>query len=170
MKPVLRGVLVAVVQVALMAAVGGVLLYERATLPRAWVETGGVDPDLPIRGRYVALNLVLPEAPGSSAVTTEFVWGRIEVRDGRAVAGFEGDEPRPSPFEAPLVYFGRQADAGKWRVLQPVALFFLPEHAPDPTREVKPGELWAEVTVPPRGAPRPIRLGLMRDGTIEPLR
>jgi hypothetical protein len=50
----------------------------------------------------------------------------------------------------------------------PVA-FFLPEHARDPTLGRQPGELWIEATLPPRGAPRPLRLGLRRDARIEPL-
>ena len=60
MRPLVRGAVIALVQVALVAAVGGKLLYDRIVLPRAWIETTGVDPDLPIRGRYVSLNLVLP--------------------------------------------------------------------------------------------------------------
>ena len=83
-----RGLLVALVHVALVLAVAGTLVYERATLPRAWVESAGVDPDLPIRGRYVSLDLLFPPAsdigrgsePGSSAV------GRLVVRGDRAFA------------------------------------------------------------------------------------
>ena len=45
----------------------------------------------------------------------------------------------------------------RWLLQQPVA-FFLSEHEPDPARLAKGEELWAQVTVPTRGAPRPIRL------------
>lgn len=51
---------------------------------------------------------------------------------------------------------------------QPIA-FFIPERAPDPSRR-KPGEeLWAEVTVPKKGSPRPIRLGVKKNGVLTPL-
>jgi hypothetical protein len=40
--------------------------------------------------------------------------------------------------------------------------FFIPERVADPSLQ-KPGEeLWVEVTVPPNGRPRPIRLGVRR--------
>jgi hypothetical protein len=171
MSPLLKGVLVAVIQVALIAGVGGKLLYDRATLPRAWVETAGVDPDLPIRGRYVALGLLFPEAAGAPVVTEDYACGRIELRNGQPVAVLEGDSQRLlQPGRARWACFTRRAGAGaaQWLLEDEVA-FFLPEHAPDPTRDVRPGELWVEVTLPPRGSPRPIRLGLMRDGSMQPI-
>jgi hypothetical protein len=51
---------------------------------------------------------------------------------------------------------------------EPLA-FFLPEHAPDPSRRPPGEELWAEVTLPERGAPRPIRLGVKRAGQPDPI-
>jgi hypothetical protein len=172
MSALLRGVLLAVVQVALIGAVGGKLLYDRASLPRAWVETAGVDPDLPIRGRYVALNLVLPLAPESVAPEVDVACGRIELPDGRPVAVLDRDADArgAGPGAGAACFRQRRLDPGEpWMLLEPVA-FFLPEDAPDPTRDVRPGELWVEVTLPKRGAPRPIRLGLKRNGAIEPLR
>jgi hypothetical protein len=50
----------------------------------------------------------------------------------------------------------------------PVA-FFIPEHIPDPSIRPDGEELWAEVTLPRRGPPRPIRLGVRRDGSLIPL-
>jgi hypothetical protein len=43
--------------------------------------------------------------------------------------------------------------------------FFVPEH---PT-EADQKRLWAEVTIPRQGPPRPIRLGIQKDGRIQPL-
>jgi hypothetical protein len=53
---------------------------------------------------------------------------------------------------------------------QEPVLYFIPEHAPDPTRR-QPGEqLWVEVTLPKKGPPRPIRLGVKKNGgEITPL-
>lgn len=171
MSALLRGVLLAATQVALIAAVGGKLLYDRATLPRAWVEAAGVDPDLPIRGRYVALGLLFPAASGAPAGTDDYACGRIELRNGQPVAVFERDAAVPMQRAGvrPVCFTDRAgAEGAQWLLADPVA-FFLPEHAPDPTRDVRPGELWVEVTLPPHGAPRPIRLGLKRDGAIHPI-
>lgn len=163
MSPLLRGVLVAVVQVGLVAAVCGKLLYDRAVLPRAWVETAGVDPELPIRGRYVALNLLFPAAPGQVAPGDENVVapGRIEVRGDQAFVLLQSEDSAPARGE--VLYFMRRTTTNgtRWMLVRPVA-YFLPEHAPDPTVGVRPGELWLEATIPPRSTPRPIRLELRR--------
>lgn len=158
-----RGLLLGVIHVALVCAVAGKLLYDRATLPRVWVQSAGVDPDLPIRGRYVALNLLFPPAAESARMpqTDQAVPGRLEVRDGQAVVvlrpGWSGPRRRGEQF-----FSAQPTPAGlRWATVQPVALF-LPEHAEDPTRDARPGELWVEVTVPPRGAPRPIRMATRR--------
>ena len=170
MSGVARGAWIALLQVALLTAVGGKLLYDRAVLPRAWIETTGVDPDLPIRGRYVALNLVLPaveEAPIEASAT--LAYGRVEVREGRAVAVLVAGDPVMADAAHPLAFVRNVGLAGeRWQTLVPVA-FFLPEHVRDPTLDRQPGELWIEATLPPRGAPRPVRLGLRRDERIEPL-
>ena len=47
--------------------------------------------------------------------------------------------------------------------------FFIPEHVPDPSFRPQGEELWVEVTIPRRGAPRPIRLGVKKDGVLTPL-
>ena len=47
--------------------------------------------------------------------------------------------------------------------------FYIAEHAQSPL-PLKPGqELWIEVTVPPKGPPRPIQLALKDDGAWKPL-
>jgi hypothetical protein len=50
--------------------------------------------------------------------------------------------------------------------------FFVPEHETqvDSLRfHPNAAELWAEVTIPHKGPPRPIRLGIKRDGQIQPV-
>lgn len=44
--------------------------------------------------------------------------------------------------------------------------FYIPEHAADPSRQP---DLYVEVTVPPKGPLRAIRLGTRRDGQFTPL-
>jgi len=67
MKPWAKGLTIAAVQVGLVASLGAKLLYDRTTRPRVWVIAAPYDPTLPIRGRYVSLQLVveprgIPEA------------------------------------------------------------------------------------------------------------
>jgi uncharacterized membrane-anchored protein len=107
-----KGLIVAALHAALVASLGAKLLYDRATRPRMWVHVLPVDPDSPLRGRYVRL--------------------RIEGRT-EAIA------------------------------------FFIPEHVPDPSIRAAGEELWAEVTLPRKGAPRPIRLAVKKDGVLTPL-
>ena len=58
-----KGLILAAFQCLLVLSLTGKLLYDRATCPRVWVKTARWDPNLPIRGRYLALRLV-PE-PGA---------------------------------------------------------------------------------------------------------
>lgn len=198
MRPAIRAVIVALLQAAIVLAVGGKLLYDRATLPRVWVETAGVDPYLPIRGRYVRLRLVVtpanppdaawveqrrqqlevppeqqrpgsPAAPPGEATFVAPGTGRVSFPVGRLIPAAEGlevellkdamggpDVDRYASMHAEGDLFDEQ---GGWILSNPIA-FFLPEHVEDPTR-LPPGEsLWAEVTVPPDGPPRPIRLAV----------
>jgi hypothetical protein len=50
--------------------------------------------------------------------------------------------------------------------------FFVPEHESEVeslrSRRNAP-EIWAQVTIPRKGPPRPIRLGIKRDGQIQPV-
>jgi hypothetical protein len=58
--------------------------------------------------------------------------------------------------------------AAEWVIAEPLA-FFIPEHAKDPTRLETGERLWVELSVPPNGGPRPLRLGVKRNGTLTPL-
>jgi hypothetical protein len=118
-----KGLMLAAFQCLLALSLSGKLLYDRATCPRVWVKTAQWDPNLPIRGRYLALRLV-PESGAQS----------YEETNGRMV------------------------------------LFFVPEHTL-PFETVRAGrdapELWAEVTIPHKGPPRPIRLALKKAEKLE---
>lgn len=81
---------------------------------------------------------------------------------------------RALPYDPELPLRGRYVrlrlvpPAGLREFPEPVA-FFIPEHVPDPSRRAADEELWVEVTVPRKGPPRPIRLGLMKNGRLAPL-
>jgi hypothetical protein len=125
MNAIQKGIILGILQCVLCLSLTGKLLYDRATCPRVWVKTVPWDPALPVRGRYLALQL------------------------------------RPEPGAA---HFDR---TNHERVL-----FFVPEHLTEleKIRSSSPAaEVWAEVTIPRKGPPRPIRLGVKRDAELEPV-
>lgn len=165
MTPLARGLVIAAVQAALVAGVAGKLLYDRHALPRAWAPTMGVDPYLPIRGRYVELRLVVSVDPADALAGEDaggervFGWVQLSAVDGGLRARLIA-EPEAMMFMEPDGEAVQQQEtpAGKvWSLAEPIA-FFLPETGPDPTRLAEGETLWAEVTVPSDGPPRPIRL------------
>src|SRR5262249_408266 len=58
-----KGLLIAALQLVLIASLAAKYAYDRTTRPRVWVKTTNYDPDLPIRGRYMSLQLNI-ETPG----------------------------------------------------------------------------------------------------------
>jgi len=156
------GIALAIVHVALVGMLGLKLLADRARLPRAWARTLPYDPSLPIRGRYVRLRLEVPlESVPWSIRPFEHMSVRLEARDHR-LRGV------PDTTTGRLVSIDSAGGVRRAALLQPVA-FFIPEHVPDPSVRSAGEELWAEVTIPARGPPRPIRLGVRRGEKITPL-
>jgi hypothetical protein len=153
MTPRQRSLLLAIAHLVIVASLGGKLLADRVTRPRVWVKAAPVDPNLPIRGRYVSLRI---EMDGDGDLLGHDV--ALAVENGRLVAVATDRSTglrivhRGAPF-----------------VLDPPLVFFIPEHVADPSRRQPGEELWVEVTVPRRGPPRPLRLGVKKDGTLTPL-
>ena len=157
-----RGWLLGAVQGLLLLSLAGSLVLQRWQRPRAWGVVTPLDPQLPIRGRYLELQLAVP-APDLAAQSTIPI--RLVAMGGQLLARAAqqpGDsdvllarvEPGPRGMEAVL--------------LEPLA-FFLPQAAADPSQGPGQAPLWVEVTLPQRGAPRPIRLGRQRNGAMVPL-
>lgn len=170
MRPWVKGVIIAVVQVAIVSSLGAKLLIDRATQPRVWALTAPYDPDLPIRGRYVRMQIVveplgLGEIAAPQARQSHPVILRVENR--RLVA----EVVRQDPTKRADLYIRHLDRQGQTlAVLDTTVAFFIPEHVPDPSRLQQGEELWVEVTVPKKGPPRPIHLGLRKgNGPIVPL-
>ncbi len=155
-----KGLVVAALHIALVGALGAKLLADRTTLPRVWVEVAPYDPNLPIRGRYVRLQ-VKAEARGfgEPAGDVGYGRGRLTVEGSRLVA-------TPAESGAGHHVILRQENGRLVAVLSTPVAFFITEHAVDPSS--RPG-LMAEVTVPRKGPPRPIRLGVREGERITPL-
>jgi len=154
MKTVHRGIAVAVLQCLIVLSVAAKYATDRVRLPRVWVKTVPYDPNLPIRGRYLSMMLEV-DAPGANGYWTP---ARLSVENGRLVAS-------PTSVNTGVVVNGSGPNA---RLAEPVA-FFISERAADPSRRPPGEELWVEVSVPKKGPPRPIRLGVKKDGAIAPL-
>jgi hypothetical protein len=158
------GVLVAVAHAALVGSLGLKLLADRARLPHGWVRTQPFDPSTPLRGRYARLGLEVPltSADANPGETLDRDV-RLAVRNDRVVA-----DPTDSAGAVRVQFLRREDDRWITRLAEPIA-FFIPEHVVDPSKRARGEELWAEVTVPKAGPPRPIRLGVMRNGRLTPL-
>jgi hypothetical protein len=146
-------------QIGLMLAIAGKYAIDRSTLPRVWVRVTPYDPQLPIRGRYVRLQVhtaLRGDAPGK------------QVLYGSAALSIESDRLIATTTDADTgVQINRTEDDSA--TLSEAIAYFIPEHVPDPSHRSEGEELWAEVSIPKHGPPRPIRLGVKRAGTIAPL-
>ncbi len=173
MNPFFKGVIVTVIHVCLVGTLGGKLLYDRATLPRVWVKAAPFDPNLPIRGRYVSLQ-VFVEPHGIDQAQTGSQWRGsrsvvLRVENEHLLAEAKPEKTvsyRSSDLHLRSVQLGEKNSA----VLNKPVAFFIPEHVPDPSRRLPGEQLWVEVTVPKKGPPRPIRLGVKKEnGPVVPL-
>ncbi len=165
MTPLAKGLVVGAAQVLLVTSVGAKFLYDRANYPRLWVATAPYDPDMPIRGRYVNIALLVEAdraAPGDGDRAPSMFLARLEARGDALVAVQDDDDGRH------WVRSGRCGGQNCWQLAAPLA-YFIPEHGEDPSRQPQGASLWAEVTLPPSGAPRPVRLGVRKGEEIVPI-
>jgi hypothetical protein len=173
MKPLYKGLIIALVHLCIVSSLGAKLLYDRTVRPRVWVLAAPYDPDMPIRGRYVSLQLVVEPRDIKEVVATGRGWvppqlAVLRIENNRLVA--EGDTSKAGFYpEGIHVRFVQRQERKLAVIEQPVA-FFIPEHVPDPSRRQPGEELWVEVTIPRKGPPRPIQLGIKKgEGPIVPL-
>ena len=178
MKPLTKGIVVALVQVLIVCSLGAKLLYDRHTRPQVWFKTARYDPNLPIRGRYLGLQLELNDPRSVEEVQNKFgrtpdqVWmaygqecGSIVAREGKPVVVFDNSPA----WDCDNLGFSRWRttdSVAHLRLDQPV-LFFIPDTAKDPRGAQAGDEVWVLATIPRKGPPRPIALGIKRAGANE---
>jgi hypothetical protein len=63
----------------------------------------------------------------------------------------------------------RRSGDGLVAVVTGETAYFLPEHSSGPLLRNRGEQLWIEATIPRKGPPRPIRLGIKKDGVLTPL-
>lgn len=192
-KPITRAVVVALIQVLIVCSLGAKLLYDRRTRPRAWFKTERYDPNLPIRGRYVSLLIEVNDSRSSEEIEKKFgaeiqvienrnaqyhyrgsddfgrECGLIAMRDGAPVAAF--DQTTATWNCDNLTFVRRRTGSENSLRLTEPSLFFIPDTAKDPTHLSAGEELWVLATIPPKGPPRPIALGVKKaaEKDIRPL-
>jgi len=176
MKPIYKGFLLAALQVAIVCTLGAKLLYDRAHRPRVWIKSAIYDPNLPIRGKYLALSMEIPAEGFTSRMESrpEYGNGNTKLHE---VFG---------PNRCKLVLRGNQLiavakeDGEFWAnvqrsnndlvaVINGETAYFLPEHSSGPLLRNRGEELWIEATIQSKGPPRPIRLAIKKDGVLTPL-
>ncbi|HZD96186.1 MAG TPA: hypothetical protein VE133_18135, partial [Candidatus Sulfotelmatobacter sp.] len=171
-----KGLAIALIHIVIVLSLGAKLLYDRGHRPRIWVRTGSIDPDLPIRGRYFTLNLQVhssdfvrdPQNPRILKSTQPYGPGYVElaIENGQLVA-HKADHPTGMTINS---WAQPRNPNGDIFLLSSPVVFFIPEHAEGPQLNRRTGdELWAEVTIPRKGPPRPIQLALKRSGEWVPL-
>lgn len=178
------------VQLALVSTIAAKYEVQRWRCPRVWTRAFGYDPQLPLRGRYLSLQLrvdgcqsTLPsarEARFPRAVNGAAVPGPYTVRAVPGV-GFDAnlkveknqllavripDEEQRRYGQPVLAPAGEPCSA---MVLERPVEYYIPDKAQS-VLPLKTGqELWIEVTVPLQGPPRPTQLAIKENGAWKPL-
>lgn len=175
-----RAIVLLVIQCLLVSSIAVKYRYERATRPRVWVRVEQYDPNLPMRGRYLALSPIvnacsLPRDRESSTRWTDqngrekiFNWQwrvRVYARDGKLVV----DDARNVLPRTDTQSIWLSPDMSCERARLSTLDFFIPDTAKSPFPLKSGQELWAEVTVPPLGPPRPIQLAISSNSDWKPL-
>ena len=176
-----RAIALLVIQCLLVSSIAGKYLYERVMRPRVWVKVAQYDPNLPMRGRYLALSplvdaCMLPHDQESSTRWKDkdgqekiFNWHwrvRTYARDGKLVVEDARDVLPRANTETIWLNGDVACDQARLSGVD----FFIPDTAKSPFPLQKGQELWAEVTVPPVGPPRPIQLATSGNGEWKPLK
>jgi hypothetical protein len=177
MKTLHRGLAVMLLHIVIVSSLGAKLLYDRGHRPRVWVQVANYDPDLPIRGRYLSLNL---EVPTEGITLSKSSNSYSKDKNGNPIYWEMANPSRCDLVLRNNVLTAVGHEDGEYfifvreRTGQPGVLvvdtrtpFFIPEHL-DTGAIRGSAELWMEATIPRRGPPRPIRLAAKKNGVMVP--
>jgi hypothetical protein len=175
------GVILLMIQLLLVLSIAGKNLYERKFYPRVWTRARQVDPYLPLRGRYLALQLMIDACslpreeqyyrpggrPEIGSLTSGWTWSVFpEPVNGRLGASLA--DATSMNDKAQLIFLEEHAPCNQVPFSR--GELFIPDTAKPPF-PLKPGqELWVEVTLPPSGPPRPIQAAISDSTGFHPLR
>lgn len=183
-----RSLILLLLQLAIVSTIAAKYLYQRQTCPRVWVRAVAYDPELVLRGRYLSMQLhidacgvtfpplftakgweassnVVFDDHGMALPTLE---ARIGTANGNLVVTALNPEHSRFGFGDHSISLRKGAACQDATLLDGIS-FYIPERARSPF-PLKPGSyLWVEVTVPPKGPPRPLNLALNDHGHWQPL-
>ncbi len=182
-------VVLLVVQLGLVSLIAAKYFYQRWTCPRVWTRAAAYDPQLPMRGRYLSLQLTVDGCKSTLPSAKEATFPRDvngAIRPGpfilRPKAVYFGADLKVENnrleairIQDPNVHTGGQVVSAMPAAhcedmrLEALVNFYIADTAKSPLPLKADEELWIEVTVPPNGPPRPLQLALKRDGTWKPL-
>jgi hypothetical protein len=179
-----------IIQLALVSTVAAKYAYQRWRCPRVWARAEGYDPQLPLRGHYLSLQLqvdgcasTLPSAAQaqfprdySGAVKPGPYFIRplpavqfradLKVEHNRLEAVRIPDEEKQR--DGQLVDAWPERSCSEMTLADPV-YYYIADNAPT-LMPLKAGrELWIEATIPPKGPPHPTQLALKENGAWKPL-
>ena len=178
------------IQIAIVSSVALKYLYQRAICPRVWTRTAAYDPSLVMRGRYLSLQLTVDGCSSTlpSAKNAQFprnlngvpsgqsfninapnaIWfqAKLAVKDNKLIVIRTPESESTTATQTVAAAPGAPCD--QMRLSTPVD-FYIAEHANDPTWLKRGQELWIEVSVPPKGTPRPLQLALKDNDVWRPL-
>jgi hypothetical protein len=183
-----------VIQLAVVSLIAAKYLHQRWSCPRVWTRTIVYDPEMVMRGRYLSEQLIVDGCKSTLPSAKEArmprnvdglpVGARFSVNAAQAVRfpatiKVEGNKlvalripdsenVQPMPPGSQMVAAWPGSSCENLRLETPVD-FYIPEHAAIPSPLKAGQELWIEVTVPPKGPPRPIQLALKDAGAWRPL-
>ena len=191
MKISKTSIVLLVIQLALVSSIAAKYFYQRSTCPRAWTRATAYDPNMVTRGRYLSLRLTvdgcqstLPSAlratfPRNADGTTKptgFTVNDVEVPI-TFRANLKAEKMKLLAIRIPeadlrskgVDVTALSGSACKDLYIDEPVDFYIAVHAADPTALKQGQELWIEVTVPPKGPPRPLQLALKDNGAWKPL-
>src|SRR2546430_13614969 len=166
MKLSRKGILLAVLQLAIVGSLAAKYAIDRSRFPRVGAQSVDYDPDLQIRGRYLSVRLrvdadrVYGASQPPKSIQGNF-WGDMRdvylyAENGHLVAS---SAPQPTGLS---ITRWRARNEDMVAALSEPEAYFLPAHAVDPSRRQQGDELWVAVTVPKKCARRPLRLAAKR--------
>ncbi len=173
-----------VVQLLLVLSVAGKYLFERKVCPRVWTRATQFDPNSALRGRYLALQLLVnacalprdhkyyvpPYSYPSATIVRPGHWKwnvTLAVENGHLAPQLQDRPPNPNDISQLWMQADKPCDQVP---LQAAETYFIPDQAKGPFPLNKGQDLWVEVTVPPSGPPRPIQLAVSSKAGFQPLR
>src|SRR2546423_13194788 len=145
MNALQKGLLLGVVQIALVTSLAAKLTWDRHRFPRVWAKAGTWDPDLPIRGRYLGLQLEVvcdnsasmhaPAPPQVSAqpalrfVPPVYLRGKLRVENGQLASDCASTADATDTNAFAMLRQQRRGQSAMTTMLGEPVLVFLPEHA-----------------------------------------